>query len=69
MLHHPPCRRLWHETSARDFDEAFGLQATLNYQEQVTGKPQQAEPDKLCKMDRIMMQVGLGVLRRAWVTH
>jgi hypothetical protein len=53
----PSCRRLWHEASARDYDEAFGVQATLNYREQVTGVPQQADPEQLCKMDRIMMQV------------
>lgn len=43
-----------------DYDEAFGLQAALNYREQVTGQPQQADPEQLCKMDRIMMQVGGG---------
>jgi hypothetical protein len=41
-----------------DLDEAFGVQAALNYWEKASGRPQQADPDQLCKVDHIMLQVG-----------
>jgi hypothetical protein len=47
-----------------DLDEAFGVQATLNYWEKATGRPHQADPGSLCKVDRIMLQVGCCQLSR-----
>jgi hypothetical protein len=54
-----------------DLDESFGAQASLNYWAEAIGRPQQPDPDNLCKLDEVMLKARAGLCgcgQRGWLS-